>query len=64
MSQKQKSGYCPHCDRRMLAIGNKPNHLLHFFLTLFTLGLWLLVWLLVTIGSVGGYRCTHCGTSV
>lgn len=64
MSQKQTSRYCPHCGERVLALGTRPNHLLHFFLSVFTVGLWLPVWVLVGAAKVGGYRCARCGTSV
>lgn len=47
-----------------MAIGNAPNHLLHFFLSLFTFELWIIVWILVAAGSIGGYRCAQCGTRV
>lgn len=38
-------------DRQVVLVkGHRPNHLLHFFIGLFTLGLWwLLVWLPLTI---------------
>lgn len=38
----------------VVAKGHRPNHLLHFFLTLFTLGLWALVWLMVS--AFGGEK--------
>lgn len=34
--------------------GHRPNHLLHFFLTLLTLGLWAVVWILLT--AFGGEK--------
>jgi hypothetical protein len=64
MSQKQTSAYCPYCDRQTLAIGTKPNHLLHLVLSICTAGVWLVVWLLVAIGKIGGYRCSKCGTRI
>jgi hypothetical protein len=64
MSQKQSSAYCPHCERRQLAIGTTPNHVLHLILTCITLGLWAIVWVAVAAAKVGGYRCAKCGTSV
>jgi hypothetical protein len=64
MSQKQTGRYCAHCQKNVMATGTTPNHLLHFFLTLFTFGLWIIVWILVSVGKIGGYRCTQCGSSV
>jgi hypothetical protein len=62
MAVKQTGRYCPMCERNVMATGTTPNHLLHFFLSLFTCGLWLPVWILVAVGTIGGYRCTKCGS--
>lgn len=64
MGVKQTGRYCRVCKKRTMATGTTPNHLLHFFLTLFTAGLWVIVWILVAVFSVGGYRCTNCGCRV
>ena len=64
MGQKQAGRYCAHCGKNVMATGTTPNHLLHFFLTLFTLGLWAIVWILLSIGKIGGYRCSQCGSRV
>jgi hypothetical protein len=47
-----------------MATGQKPNHVLHLLLTVFTAGLWGVVWLLLAAGSAGNYRCTRCGARV
>jgi hypothetical protein len=31
----------------VLVVANKPNHLLHLVLSIVTLGIWLLTWLLI-----------------
>ena len=64
MSQKQDSRFCAHCAKQTMAIGNKPNHLLHLALSVVTVGVWVIVWALVLVGSIGGYRCTQCGAKV
>jgi hypothetical protein len=51
-------------ERNVMATGTTPNHLLHLFLSLFTFGLWIPVWILVAVGTIGGYRCTKCGSRV
>lgn len=33
----------------ILASGQRPNHLLHFFITFFTCGLWAIVWIFLSI---------------
>ena len=64
MGQKQDGRYCAHCQKNTMATGTTPNHILHFILTLVTFGLWSIVWILVTVGKIGGYRCTQCGSKV
>lgn len=64
MSLKTKGAFCPHCQKQVMAQGTKPNHILHVILSLVTLGLWLPVWLVITLAKSGGYRCTQCGTRV
>ena len=64
MGIKQNGKYCNHCEKNVMATGSTPNHILHFFFSLFSLGLWLPIWLLVSIGKIGGYRCTKCGSKV
>jgi len=61
---KQASAYCPVCEKRVYAVGKAPNHVLHFLLTIFTFGLWLVVWVLLAAGTIGNYRCTKCGAKV
>lgn len=64
MTQKQKGAFCRHCQKDVLATGTKPNHILHLILTIITFGLWLLIWPLISVGKLGGYRCTQCGNKV
>ena len=47
-----------------MAQSNKPNHLLHLVLSILTGGLWLIIWLILTLKSAGNYRCTQCGHPV
>jgi len=64
MSLKTKGAYCSHCQKQVMAQGNKPNHILHLLLTVLSFGLWIPIWLLLTIMSAGNYRCTQCGSRV
>ena len=38
----------------VVVTGSKPNHILHLLLTIFTLGLWLIPWII--IGVFGGEK--------
>lgn len=64
MDQNQASHYCAHCQQDVVAAEETPNHLLHFVLTLVTLGLWVPIWILATLGIIARYRCTQCGNRV
>jgi hypothetical protein len=60
MAMHQTSAFCWSCDAQTLHQRPGVNHILHLLLSIVTLGLWLIVWLLVSI-QVGGWRCSRCG---
>lgn len=64
MGIKTTGKYCRHCQKNVMAQKNTPNHILHFLLSVFTVGLWVIPWVLISVGSIGGYRCTQCGHRV
>jgi hypothetical protein len=64
MGTKTTGKRCWHCQKNVMAQKNTPNHVLHLLLTIFTAGLWGIVWLIVTLSNIGGYRCTQCGKAV
>ena len=57
------SAYCTHCRKTQLMLRDRPNHVLHFVLTLATVGFWVVPWYLISIGKAGDkFRCKTCGT--
>jgi hypothetical protein len=63
MGVKYRQRYCPNDREMVLAVKNTPNHILHVVLTIVTLGLWSVVWIVVTVLALGRpYRCQKCGT--
>jgi len=54
---------CRSCGVPTLHVYDQPSHLLHFFLSLLTLGLWLPIWLLVSVVRRPP-ACTRCGKKV
>lgn len=56
----EATGYCDSCDRKVMVRSKGANHILHFLLALFTAGLWIPVWILVSLAR--DWRCTACGT--
>ena len=64
MGTKTTGKTCWHCKTEVLAQKNTPNHILHLILSIVTLGLWLPVWLIISLVNIGGYRCPECGKVV
>ncbi|MGH7531008.1 MAG: hypothetical protein ACREMN_11550 [Gemmatimonadales bacterium] len=61
MSTDQKMLNCKSCGKPTLHLVQRPNHILHLLLSVFTAGLWLIVWVLVSMGEKKA-SCTVCGT--
>lgn len=52
--------FCSTCNEQTLAQRPGTNHILHLILSVITGGIWLLVWIGVSV-KVGGWRCGKCG---
>ena len=59
MAQKQFMRSCAGCGLPTLHVQQKPNHVLHLLLSVFTIGLWLPVWMLVALFP-GKPQCVTC----
>ena len=62
MGEERKGGWCENCNRQTVVYRPTPNHVLHLLMTILLCGLWLIVWIGVSI-RFGGWRCTVCGGS-
>jgi len=62
MGMIEKSGACP-AHGPVLARTKGTNHILHLFLTIFTGGLWAVVWIFASMGKKD-WRCPMCGQPV
>jgi hypothetical protein len=59
---KQKSSFCERCERMTLFQKRGINHVLHLILSVPTLGLWGLVWIVLAMTkSAEPYYCSRCG---
>ena len=63
MPIEQKQGYCPHCQRSVLATRNGCNHLIHAIVTIFLCGFWIPIWMIAWL-QVGPFLCPECGSKV
>ena len=63
MSDVRSQHYCPSCRQMRMFIRERPNHILHLLLTVFTLGIWLLIWPVVSAAKASQRPCCSvCGT--
>lgn len=55
--------WCRHCGHEQQFRRRKLNHRRHAVLSLFTLGIWLIPWFALTIGTkISPWECDQCGT--
>lgn len=54
---------CKKCDEITPHTRKTPNHVLHALLTLFTVGIWVIPWILLAATSsfAGEAKCGKCG---
>ena len=62
MATDQRQRWCPTCHRHTLHVRHRTSEGWGCLLTVLTMGLWLPVWLLMSLCSTfTGYRCQTCG---
>lgn len=61
MAFQEAGGYCDDCNRNVMIRRQGTSHILHLFLSVITVGLWIPVWLLSSV-RFGGWRCIVCGS--
>jgi hypothetical protein len=64
MAFRESTGFCKYCKKQVLARAKSANHILHFFLTVFTAGLWIPIWIFCSLNTYGRLRCTQCGQRI
>ncbi len=62
MADQEKSGMCKVCSKQVMVRRKGTNHILHLILTLLNFGLWVIIWILISV-KFGGWRCTQCGST-
>ena len=59
MGFQETAGRCAKCGD-VLIRRKTANHILHFLISFFTIGLWVIVWIICALRP-GEWRCTRCG---
>lgn len=57
----QKMMSCKKCGGKTLHLQPSTSHLLHLLLSILTMGVWVIVWLLVGQSNQSQGECTKCG---
>ena len=60
MAHEQFMRSCAGCGVSTMHVRQKPNHILHLLLSVFTIGIWLPVWVLLSLFR-GKPQCMTCG---
>jgi hypothetical protein len=63
LSQQETTKFCANCDKNVLAVRPGTSRLRQLGLTVLTLGLWSIVWL-VDAFRRPGWRCSVCDRQV
>lgn len=64
MAVQQASFFCPVCQQqRLFTAQNQVNQVLYLLLTLFSCGLWAIVWLIQNLSYTPRFHCSQCGHS-
>jgi rubredoxin len=62
MRKNKLRAQCPRCGHQQFFVRAEINHPLHLALSVLTLGLWLISWLALWLGTfMRPWRCEHCG---
>lgn len=61
-TSRQECDYCERVTKHERDIG-QPNHILHLLASVFTAGLWIPVWVYLSVTqSKGKWSCSQCGS--
>lgn len=64
MAIQQASFFCPVCQQqRLFTAQNQVNQVFYLILTLFSCGLWGIVWLIQNLSYTPRFHCSQCGHS-
>ena len=61
MAEQKQGGYCRSCKKDVVIFRKGTNHILHLLLAVITFGLWIPVWMIISMMG-GKWRCSVCGS--
>lgn len=61
MGLQTKRGFCKDCNDYRKLERQTANHVFHLLVAIFTLGIWIPFWFLLSFRA-GGWKCSQCGS--
>jgi hypothetical protein len=61
MSTYQHMEFCKICQKQTIHFSEKPNHILHLLLSIITVGIWIPMWIIITLIVMFRNECNLCG---
>jgi len=61
MGSRQYMHKCKQCGKPTMHLGPSTSHVLHLLLSVVTAGIWVPVWILVSLSNSSQGACSICG---
>jgi len=61
MATSQVMHYCRGCKAMKMHVQPATSHVLHLLLSLFTFGIWIVIWILAAVSNASQKTCSVCG---
>jgi hypothetical protein len=62
MATNQVMAYCKTCGKQTMHLQPATSHVLHFLMSLITMGFWIIAWFLIGQSNASQRTCSQCGT--
>lgn len=62
MATNQVMSYCKTCKKQTTHLQPATSHVLHFLMSLVTMGIWIIAWFLIGQSNASQKTCNQCGT--
>lgn len=61
MASRQYMHKCKQCNKQTMHLGPSTSHLLHLLLSIVTVGIWVIPWIIISASNASQGQCSVCG---